>query len=253
MNGRLLLAMFIAVVPISVEMGTTPDTTHREPDTRPHEPETRVAVVANAGQFAIVRRGCNGEVLDVARSKLQSGALEVQHISANDVVIGARGGVVSERRGRFEHETMIPAAASAWRDNAYFNPYVGVDNRRVSFAVGFLHADHAFPMGEAPPLTPEVTGHVILRQPQGWTGLRFMEDLPLESEGYLTFECGVLIRERADAAIFVGMIGPFDGALVGLKGRIWLTREAALALRGGVSGDGEYTVGAGLEGRYGRH
>ncbi|MFN8587228.1 MAG: hypothetical protein U0704_05445 [Candidatus Eisenbacteria bacterium] len=252
MNGRPLLALFIAAIPISVEMGSVPDTTRHDSPLRPHEHQTRLAFAGNAGQFAIIRRGCNGEVIDVAHTQLQSGALEVEQIFPNDLVIGARGGVVSDKPGTFERPE-IPAPAPGWRDNVYFNPYVGVDDRRVSFALGYLHADHELPMGEDRPMKPGPTGHLVVRHSSGWVGLRFMEDLPLESEGYLTFETGVHANERVEAAAFVGMIGPFDGAMFGVKSRIWLTPAAALTLRGGVSGDDEYTFGAGLEARLGKH
>ncbi len=254
MNGRLLLAMFIAVVPISVEMGAGDDSTrHRPVDSRPHEHETRLNAGLSGGQFAIIRRGCNGEVVDVAKHRLQSGALEVEHVFPNDLVIGVRGGNVSTRAGSFTDEYFVPEPPHAWIDNAYVNPYLGVDDRHVSFALGYLRAEHPFPRGENRPLEVPMTGHVLWREPKAWAGVRFMEDLPLESKGYLTVESGRRLGEHVDATLFLGLVGPFDGALLGLEGRVWFTREAALMVRGGLGGQGQHTIGVGLETRLGRH
>ncbi|MBI5167986.1 MAG: hypothetical protein HZA61_00720 [Candidatus Eisenbacteria bacterium] len=254
MNSRLLLALFIAVVPISVDMNAPPDSARaRAPeDTRPHEHETRVTAAGSNGQFAIVHRGCSGEVIDVAKTQLRSGALELEHVFPNDLVLGVRGGSIGQTAGRFRNDPLdLPRHVTG--ENVYFNPYLGYDDRHIRFGAGWMHADEPFPFGERPPLRPDVSGHFEVHQGQTWSAIRYMEDLPLESEGYLTVETGFQPKERLEAALFLGMLGPWDGAMLGVKGRVWVTPEAALLLRVGFSQDDEFSVGAGLQARLGKH
>lgn len=253
MNSRLLLSLFIAVVPISVEMGAPADTSRPErTDAAPPAAETRIRVAGSLGQFALIHRGCNGEVLSVTKSQLRSGALEVQHRFAGGMVIGARGGQVVEGEGEGDPGPFgDPALLATRRTNAYANPYVGFDGARGGFGFGWLRADHAFVRDEFETFRPEVTGHVRLGTSREHLTVRFMEGLPLESEGAFTVEFGGSMTPRADAYVYTGMLGPFDGALVGLKGDVWLTPQAALSVKLGLGGHGQYAAGAGAVVRFG--
>lgn len=253
MNGRLLLSLFIAVLPISVEMGATPDTTSRTgADEAPLGAETTFRAAGSVGEFAIIQRGCNGKVLDVAKTQLTSGALEVQHRFSSGVVIGARGGQVVEDAGAgpaVPFGTVTPGMGK--RTNAYANPYVGFDGASAGVGVGWLRADHRFIVDENETIEPDVTAHLRLGGTREQFVLRFMEGMPLESEGALTAEVGGPVGPRTNMAAFIGFMGPFDGALLGLKGDVWLTPEAALSIKLGLSGHGQYSAGAGAIVRFG--
>lgn len=253
MNGRLLLAMFIAVLPISVEMGAPPDTTvHESADDAPLGRETSFRAAGSVGQFAIIHRGCNGEVLDEAKSQIESGALEVQHRFDGGWVIGARGGRVVEDGGTPRDDPFGTAARVAGRrTNAYANPYVGFDGPRAGVGVGWLKADHRFVVDENETFRPDVTGHLRIGGAREQFIVRFMEGMPLESEGALTVEVGGPVGPRTNIAAFAGLMGPYDGALLGMKGDVWLTPEAALSIKLGLGGHGQYSAGAGAVVRFG--
>lgn len=253
MNGRLLLSLFIAVLPISVEMGAPADTTTRTSvDEPPLGSETSFRAAGSVGEFAIIQRGCNGQVLDVAKAQLTSGALEVQHRFASGVVIGARGGQVVEDAGAgpaVPFGTVTPGLGK--RTNAYANPYVGFDGATAGVGVGWLMADHRFIVHEDETIRPDVTAHLRLGGLREQFIVRFMEGMPLESEGALTAEVAGPVGPRTNLAAFIGLMGPFDGALLGLKGDVWLTPDAALSIKLGLSGYGQYSAGAGAIVRFG--
>ena len=253
MNGRLLLSLFIAVLPISVEMSAPADSTRApEADEAPLAAQTSFRAAGSVGQFAIIHRGCNGEVLGETKSQLHSGALEVQHRFASGVVIGARGGQVVEDAGAgpaVPFGTVTPGMGK--RTNAYANPYVGFDGPRAGVGVGWLRADHRFVVDENETIKPDVTAHLRVGGAREQFIVRFMEGMPLESEGALTAEVGGPVGSRTNLAAFMGLLGPYDGALLGLKGDVWLTPEAALSIKLGLGGHGQYSAGAGAVVRFG--
>ncbi len=253
MTGRLLLSLFIAVLPISVEMGATPDTTSRTgADEAPLGAETTFRAAGSVGEFAIIQRGCNGKVVGQTRSLLRSGALEVQHRFENGIVIGARGGQVVESEGRASGQPIDPASLLLTRRTIpYANPYVGYDGPEVGVGVGWLKTDHRFIVDEHESINPDVTAHVRLGGAREQFIVRFMEGMPLESESALTAEVGGPLLPRTNIAVFTGLMGPFDGMLLGLKGDVWLTPEAALSIKLGLSGHGQYSAGAGAIVRFG--
>ena len=86
MNARLaVLGVWLAALPLAVDLPVSRDSSR----TNPLQVE-----VAGGGQFAIVGRGCEGEVLRVTRNQLRSGALIVEHRLPKDFVIGVRAGSV---------------------------------------------------------------------------------------------------------------------------------------------------------------
>ena len=253
MNGRLLLSLFIAVLPISVEMGAPADTTvHESADDTPLGRETSFRAAGSVGEFAIVHRGCNGEVLDEAKSQIESRALEVQHRFEGGWVIGARGGQVVEDGGATPSAPFgTSSLGTGRRTNAYANPYVGFDGPRAGVGVGWLKADHRFVVDENETIRPDVTGHLRIGGAHEQFIVRFMEGMPLESEGALTIEVGGPVGPRTNLAAFAGLLGPFDGALLGMKGEVWMTPEAALSIKLGLSGHGQYSASAGAIVRFG--
>jgi hypothetical protein len=128
--------------------------------------------------------------------------------------------------------------------NRYVNPYVGREGRRAGLGIGVIMADQPFVIGEDSYLEPQITGHVRLGGDRHRLTLRWMEDVPLESEGHFSADLGFRPSRQLETGIFVGLAGPYDGAMFGLRGRVWLTPGAALQIKASmVPGDhGEYGV-----------
>jgi hypothetical protein len=68
-----------------------------------------------------------------------------------------------------------------------------------------------------------------------------MEDLPLESDGYVHMEFGFRPARNVEGA--VGM-GPYDSAMIGLKGHLWISPAAALQIRASMGGMSQYNAAA---------
>jgi len=258
MNARLaVLGVWLGALPLAVDLPVSRDSSRTNP--------LLVEVAGGGGQFAIVNRGCEGQVLRVTRNQLRSGALVVEHRLPEDFVIGVRAGSVqttlstSTETHRRAPAYPVPEPPRLRYANRYLNPYVGYEGRRVGLGIGVMAADHPFDADQSlvtieDPLQmmqarnlfrdKSTTWHVRLGGEQHRLALRWMEDVPLESEGHFSADLGFRPGRQLETGIFVGLAGPYDGAMFGLRGRVWLTPGAALQIKASTAGgeNGEYGV-----------
>jgi hypothetical protein len=257
MNARLaVLGVWLAALPLAVDLPASRDSSRTSP--------LLVEVAGGGGQFAIVSRGCNGEVLQITRNQLRSGALVVEHRLPEDFVIGVRAGNVQTTLNT-STETHGPAPTDAVPEptrfyaNRYLNPYVGYEGRVVGLGVGVMMADQPFDANPSLGIVEDplqvvhsrnlfrekfTTWHVRLGGDRHRLTLRWMEDVPLESEGHFSADLGFRPSRQLETGIFVGLAGPYDGTMFGLRGRVWLTPGAALQIKASTAGGetGEYGV-----------
>jgi hypothetical protein len=57
-------------------------------------------------------------------------------------------------------------------------------------------------------------------------------------------------HERVDASLLLGLVGPYDGTMVGVKGRIWFTPQAAAQVFAAAGNYSQSSVSAGLTLRF---
>lgn len=238
------LATFIAVLPLSVDApgDSTPSRTG----------ETRVTVAGSLGQYGIVNRGCNGEILDVARRQLRSGALVIEHETPQGIVIGVRGGEVQEH-GK---ERIYTPYGSEWSEvsrrttNRYVNPFLAYEGTYAGVGGGWLRTEHGILNGRGGYDPVDGSGHLRLgRRDRYSLTLRVLEDVPLQSEGAVVFDLDVP-GGRFEGGPTLAAGSPYDGALFGVHGRIWLTPAAAASIRAGVGDYSQYYVTGGLTARW---
>jgi hypothetical protein len=243
MIGRLtLLGVLLASLPFAVDLPAAGDSSRAG--------QLSVDVAGGNGQFAFVSRGCDGSAYRVAHNQLRSGALVVEQRLPLDFVIGVRAGSVrtSLNPGQFVGTGApgyaIPESTLTQRySNPYVNPYVGYEGYRVGIGVGALMADHAFIMNDESSQKLQATGHLRFGPEQKRLLLRWMEDVPLESEGHFSADLGVHPPGRFEAGIFAGLAGPYDGTMLGVRGRVWFTPDAALQIKASTTGrNDEYGV-----------
>jgi len=235
MTGRLaLLGIVLAAMPLAVDLPAGRDSATGR---------TQVEVAGGHGQFALVSRGCNGQVLNVTHSQLSSGALVVEHRFPEDVVIGVRAGSVHTTRNEasigFLGLDTLPAGSYA---NPYVNPWLGYEGHEAGFGVGWIAADRPFVFGRNTIRETHTSWHARVGEERHRLTLKWMEDVPLESEGHLSADFAVHENPRFETGIFVGLLGPYDGTMLGLRGRVWFTPDAALQIKGSLAGHGEYGV-----------
>ena len=239
------LATFIAVLPLSVDAPDDSSTARGG--------ETRVTVAGSLGQYGIVSRGCNGEILDVARRQLRSGALVIEHETASGVVIGVCGGEVHERNG---HEVLYDVFGQPTetrvgrRTNRYVNPFLAYEGTYAGLGGGWLRTERGVFDGHGDFERVEGAGHLRLGRRDGRSlTMRVLEDVPLQSEGAVVFDFNVP-AERFEAGPTLAVGAPYDGALLGLHGRVWLTPAAAASIRAGLGGYRQYYLTGALTARW---
>ena len=155
----------------------------------------------------------------MGRSQPHSGAPEVQHRFASGVVTGARGGQVVEdagsgRTGALPFGT-VPRHLGK-RTNAYANPYAGFDGprgRRRRLA----QSRPSVPSWTSTRRSNPTSRHLRIGGAREQFIVRFMEGMPLESEGAPTRPKSEAPGSRTNPA-FMGS-GAYDGALFGLTER----------------------------------
>lgn len=238
------LATFIAALPLSVD--APGDSTTRSG-------ETRVTVAGSLGQYGIVSRGCNGEILDVAHRQLRSGALVIEHETPQGIVIGVRGGQVLERKPA---EVTTDGAGytyhspSRQRTNHYVNPFLAYEGGGAGIGLGYLHTELGVLTGNDTHERVRGSGHLRLGPRDGTTfTMRLLEDVPLQSEGAVTMEFRVPV-DRWELGPSLGLGAPYDGAMFGFHGRVWLTPAAAASIRAGLGDYSQYYVTGGLTARW---
>jgi hypothetical protein len=241
MIGRLaLLGVMLASLPLAVDL----------PADSSRAGQLTVTAAGGGGQFAILSRGCNGNVVRVAHNQLLSGALVVEERLPGNFVLGVRAGSVRTTMhpgspvGLVDpYYTYVDSTFTQRYANPYVNPYVGYEGRRVGIGAGALMADRPFLMSNHGFLDAQydyqrlhATGHLRLGSEQQHLTLRWMEDVPLESEGHFSADIGVRASPRFEAGAFAGFAGPYDGTMLGIRGRVWVTPEAALQIKASTTG-----------------
>lgn len=238
------LAAFIAVLPVSVEAPR---------DSVGRRGQTRIEVMGGGGQYGVVSRGCEGQILDVIHREIASGGLVVEHETAGGIVLGVRGGEVrykaDERvEGGVGNSTVIPGWEST---NRYVNPFLAFESKYAGLGGGWLNAEKKFVTPEDGTFDPQFTAHLRFGDREATSfSVRFMEDVPLESEGHLTMAFDLHPSRRTELGTGIGLFGPYDGGLIGLKGRFWLTPAAAAQVRIGVGSHSQYQFQGGLSARW---
>ena len=240
------LATVIAVLPLSVDAPV---------DSTRARGQTRFEAAAGRGQYGIVTRGCNNEIIDVVHRELRTGALAVEHETAAGVVIGVRAGQVRESQGTqtrydpYGGTTITTPGFSL--TNRYVNPHVAYEGAYGGFGLGWLRADHRFAFGGDERRRIEASGHLRAGpRDDASFAIRYMEDVPLQTMGNLTVELALHPSPVLDVAPMLGFAGPFDGTTLGIRGRVWFTPEAAIHVRACFGGVEQYGLAAGLAARW---
>lgn len=246
------LAVFIAALPITIEV--PPDSTERHG-------ETRLDLAGGGGQYGIVTRGCDNQVIDVQNVKLGSAALVLEHETPDGLVIGARAGIVHEESD--EHTILDPYGGGVTipagsLDNRYVNPFLSYEGSWAGIGGGWLHAEHPFAWfgeessgwfgGERRQI--DGTGHVRFGNRDGTSfTVRFMEDVPLQSAGIVTLDLAFHPTPRVAIGPMLGT-GPYDGTMVGFRSTLWLAPLAAAQLNAEVGDHSQVSVSGGVRLRW---
>jgi len=223
------LLTFVLVLPVSVDAPSRDSTSGGE---------TRVSLTGSVGRYALIDRGCEGQVLDTHPHEYSESALEATHVFDNGFAVGVRAGVLREEitdrekytdySGPYPRDTVL-VYRSDWH-NSYVNPTIGYEGRTGAIGVGVITARRPFVFGE-PDTRAALYGSTGINDTKVWPtfhlrgGRRdgrylrfaFMESVPLYSGGgYFDLGLGSHLSRRWD--LYAGLSGgPFDGPGLALQ------------------------------------
>ncbi len=218
MNVRsVALGALVLWLPVVVEVPTSPDSGSGG------ESETRITLVGGAGHYAIIDRGCEGQVLRTHPARFREAGGSIEHRSSNGLTSGVRSGVLREKReSRFvvTDYSVYPyreslAVVVSETENVYVNPFVAVEGRRLGIGAGWAWARGTLPTLDS---KRQPSFHVrIGRLDKAYFKLGYLESVPLYSGGGFA-DIGFGGHPHRLWDIYMGMSGgPFDGPGLSLK------------------------------------
>lgn len=214
------LGAFIALLPVSVEIPAARDSVSRSG-------ETRVTVTRGMGTYAIIDRGCEGQVLRTHPHTFDEISGEMTHRFANGLSLGVSGGRVHDQAD--EHITFTdygsyPARESTFvrvheRENKYVIPRIGWEGRGGGVGVGWIFSEDPYGTGFFPTSRGEPTFHIRAGRLDGLHfRISWLETVPLYSSGRF-FDMGVGAHPGRLWDFYAGIVGggPYDGPGFTLK------------------------------------
>jgi hypothetical protein len=231
-RSALLLSVFVAALPLAVEVPGAPDSTGAETN----RGETSFTLATGGGTYGLIDRGCEGQPLRTSRIRYVDVGGEVEHRFAGPLTVGVRGGNIHETAR--SQDTSLPGVAIVGngRDNPYVNPYVRFDNSWGGIGGGPLFTKEPFLRSDSDPFHPRFSAGLRLG-PLDRVSFRlsWMENMPLLSGGgYLVGGVNIALRPEADLFIGTCGAGPEDGGSLLLGGRWWFSPSASVLVRGRV-------------------
>lgn len=172
---------------------------------------TRFAIAAGSGSYAVITRGCEGEVLSGYKRDFHDAAATVQHEFRGPLVLGVRAQQISGP----------PNVAGTGLEQVLWNPHVALEWRSFGIGGGWVTpngANQEYSGLDQLDILP-VSAHLRFGDlRRTYLSIQAMEDEPCYSSGG-TFVVG--IGARASSAVHlwfgVGGVTPYDG--VGLLAR----------------------------------
>jgi hypothetical protein len=204
--------------------------------------ETRISIAGGYGTYALITRGCEGQVLSSDQVHFTDASAALDHHFANPLGVGVRGGFM--RVGGSGH----------YVTTSYVNPHVVADWRAIGLGAGYMYVSKGLPTMDDELILgrPENVGSAHLRVGHA-DGTHFLisvlENQPLISGGGY-FDLGFGFHPCPNIKGFVGLSGgPYDGPGAALGTEIALTPEVLLDLKarlGASESVGENAAAIGL-------
>jgi hypothetical protein len=204
--------------------------------------ETRLSIGGGVGYYALIERGCEGQILRHTPVNYNDLGVALEHQFNPPIVIGVRGGRLNDRIGPpsdySTSGTAGPYPPDYIRNTSYWNPYASLEWRKFGIGGGYMDADKPF-VTSGGEFHNTFTAHVRIGiVSQKYLLINWMEGVPLYGDGGY-FGLGMGFRPHQNAQGFMGLnVGPFDGMGVSLKTDIWLSPSTALNLSGRLGGGG---------------
>lgn len=220
------LGAFLLALPVGIEVPESRDSTASAAG------ETRFSLALGAGSYALIQRGCEGQVIGREPVGFREAGGQIEHRFRGPFVIGARGGLLRDAFG----EPVPPSlqdSPTAVRTNSYINPYIAVEGEPIGVGLGWMAARRDFILTDYDFTRIRLSFHARLGNPEHFAvAALFMEAVPLYSGGGYG-ELGVVFApgSRADGWVGLSAGGPFDGTGIAIRGGYRMTPASRLALQ----------------------
>jgi hypothetical protein len=213
--------------------------------------ETNLRVMGDAGQYADIRRGCDGSVIEKHEVPIRELSASLSHKASNSVHVGVDGSFIysNKKEYRFDPEQNRSLGRYAPHQLTALHPYIGVEGKHIGVGAGYLWASDYLPSADRMDmdLRSSPTGFLRIGNPQSvYVDASYFHAVPL-SPGYIRFGIGSNHHPRTDWWFGLG-IGPYDGLGVALRTETQIRPELDLNVLvrvGSSEGLAEGVVGLG--------
>ena len=234
MNARLRCVGFIvALLPLAIEVPARRDSGAVG--------ETRITLIGGVGRYAIIDRGCEGNVIAKHPHEFEDVGGEIEHRFPNGLTLGARGGTVRDvntEHVRATDYTVYPARESlvtvkTVRRNTYVIPSLAYEGMNLGLGIGLVGATERFTVesGEQVRIDPSFHFRAGPRD-LVYFEISYMEALPLYSGGGLA-SIGFGVHPNRLWDVHGGFVGggPYDGFGLALGFERRIREHYAVSLR----------------------
>jgi hypothetical protein len=231
------LGAFALLLPMSIEVPAARDSAGPGG-------ETRVAVFGGRGHYAIIDRGCEGQVLRTHPREFHEVAGELQHRFPSGLTVGIRGGTLhGTSRTTVEDYSTYPEreTVSVQRfSNRYINPSVAIEAQAAGIGGGWITAQKPYDDGAGGSHRIDPSGHIRLGRLDGlYFKVAYLESAPLYSGGGFV-EIGIGSHPTRLFDMYGGLSGgpPYDGLGLSLRVEYRALEHYALSARGRLGDSG---------------
>ncbi len=229
--GRVLFSVFLLALPIAYDTRDSSEVGYE------------FGAYGGTGQFAIITRGCNGEVLKEYRNTFDefsgSGEVSIPSGEGDRVAIGLRAGRLHLKLAPEIRAYPYPIDTLEHRANfTYYNPYFSFERSKVGIGLGYVFGNVPIDPSNTDPGESmlRVSGHLRLGRvtAPGYLLLSVGENTPILAGGGL-FNMGWGYPAGRNVSLFSGLTGGFyDRAGFLQQARIRLFRGVSIESSGRI-------------------
>lgn len=222
--------------------------------------ETNIQLFGGLGQYALIHRGCEGQVLSKHAVPFKELSAGIDQKLASPVRLGIRSDYIFDKKDVLTGETYYDPARNLYFSRTEFvvqeiltvNPYLNLEWKPVGFGAGYFWSRYPLNGSESgDEINSPVSAYLRLGNRRAvYFSASLLHHIPLYTGGHFQLGLGSGKNPNFDWWVGWGIAGPYDGfSLLLFKGDIRLQRHFKLNLltRLGFSeGISENAIGMGL-------
>ena len=228
--------------------------------TPPDSAETTVQFYGSVGQYALINRGCEGQVLDQHAVPFQELSAGVEHRLDSSTRLGIRSSYIFDQQEVFGdgiyydpvRDLYLSPSEFVTEENLTINPYLNLDAKPVGIGIGYFWSRQALTgSDDFDEIDSPLSASLRLGNRRAlYFSSSFLHHIPVYTGGYFQIGLGSGKNPKFDWWLGWGFVGPYDQPDIALfKSNIRLQRHFMLnvLIRAGFTeGISESAAGVGL-------